>query len=122
MREALLAAEHVPDSLGISRGRGPGVGISLANTDHPLLRAAMDAGVAAGLQVNPDYNSGHQSGIGPLQVTSVNGRRVSAADAFIKPIAGRPNLRVLTSMRVRRVMWQGRRAAGVPLHGDQGTV
>lgn len=122
MREALLAVEHVPDSLGVSRGRGPGVGISLANTNHPLLRAAIDAGVDAGLRANPDYNSGDQSGIGPLQVTSVNGRRVSAADAFIKPIVGRSNLRVLTSMRVRRVMWQGRRAAGVQMDGDQGTV
>lgn len=122
MRKALLAVEHVPGSLGISRGRGPGVGISLANSDHPLIRAALDAGVAAGLHANPDYNSGQQNGIGPLQVTSVNGRRVSAADAFIKPIASRPNLRVLTSMRVQRVLWEGQRALGVQLDSNQGPI
>ena len=122
MRQALLKVEHVPRSLGIYRGRGPGVGISVANTDHPLLRAAMDAGVAAGLKANPDYNSGQQNGIGPLQVTTMNGRRVSVVDAFIKPIAGRTNLRVLTSMQARRVLWQERQAVGVEVLGAQGPM
>jgi choline dehydrogenase len=82
----------------------------------------MDAGVAAGLKANPDYNSGQQNGIGPLQVTTMNGRRVSVVDAFIKPIAGRTNLRVLTSMQARRVLWQERQAVGVEVLGAQGPM
>lgn len=122
MLKALHAVEEVPVSLSLSRGRGPGVKISLADIEHPLLSAAISAGVSVGLQVNEDYNSGDQSGIGPLQVTIADGRRVSAVDAFLKPVRRRANLRVLTSTRVTRILFNGLRALGVETLSPQGRL
>jgi len=122
MQKALHAVEEVPASLSLSRGRGPGVKISLADIEHPLLSAVISAGVSVGLQVNEDYNSGDQSGIGPLQVTIADGRRVSAVDAFLKPVRRRANLRVLTSTRVTRILFNGLRALGVETLSPQGRL
>lgn len=122
MRQALHSVEDVPAYISSTRGQGSGVKISLADVDHPLLRAAVSAGTSVGLQVNADYNSGDQFGIAPLQVTISGGRRVSAADAFLKPARRRTNLRVLTSARVTRVVFQGLRALGVEVLTPQGRL
>jgi choline dehydrogenase-like flavoprotein len=45
--------------------------------------------------------------------TIKNGRRQSAAVAFLKPARGRPNLRVLTDSIVHRVIFDNKRAVGV---------
>lgn len=44
-----------------------------------------------------------------------NHHRVTAADAYLRPARGRPNLTVLTDRRVRTVALDGRRAVGVAL-------
>jgi choline dehydrogenase len=52
-------------------------------------------------------------GYGPVQVTQHDGRRWSAADAFLRPALGRPNLTVRTGTRAIRVRFRGVRATGV---------
>src|SRR5215211_2402456 len=65
-----------------------------------LLRACEEAGIP----YNPDYNGADQDGAGMFQVTQVRGRRWSAADAYLRPALGRPNLEVRTGAHVLGVV------------------
>jgi choline dehydrogenase-like flavoprotein len=67
----------------------------------------------AGYGRNPDYNAETQDGFGYYQVNQKNGRRISAADAYLKPAMRRPNLKVLTNSHVLTVDLDGKRAIGV---------
>src|SRR6185312_13598686 len=80
---------------------------------HRWSRAVVQAAVAAGYPRNDDFNGARQEGVGFYQVTQKRGRRWSAADAYLKPALGRPNLTVLTGAQVTRVLVEGGRATGV---------
>ncbi len=80
---------------------------------HPLSEMYIAAAVARGHPRNPDFNGPRQEGFGYYQVTQKNGRRWSAADAWLKPALGRPNLHVKTGALATRVLFVGRRAIGV---------
>ena len=56
----------------------------------------MRAAQEAGLPYNPDFNGERQEGCGLYQVTQRNGRRCSAAVAYLRPAMARPNLTVRT--------------------------
>ena len=79
----------------------------------PLIEAYTQAAVQAGHTQNRDYNGEEQEGIGPWQMTIRDGRRCSAAVAYLHPVRRRPNLRVLVHALATRVVMQGRRATGV---------
>jgi choline dehydrogenase len=68
---------------------------------------------ACGLQANDDFNGPGQDGVGYYQVTQKAGRRWSAADAYLHPATGRPNLTVFTDALVTGVEIEGGRATGV---------
>src|SRR5262249_22026680 len=63
---------------------------------NPLTHRFIDAAQDSGLKYNKDFNGASQEGVGYLQVTQKNGRRHSAAAAFLKPVLSRPNLAVKT--------------------------
>ena len=94
-----------------------GTGGPLAVTDMRLSRPICDAWVeaaqAAGHAFNPDYNGREQEGVGYFQLTTRNGRRCSAAVAYLRPARRRPNLRIVTRAATRSVILEGRRAVGV---------
>lgn len=77
--------------------------------DLALLEAALDAGYPW----SPDHNAPGPGGIGPYAANRRHGRRVSAADAYLEPARGRPNLTVIGNALVDRVTFAGRRAVGV---------
>jgi len=66
-----------------------------------------------GLPANDDFNGAQQDGSGFYQVTQKDGRRCSAADAYLRPAMARPNLEVKTDTRATKVVVEGGRAAGV---------
>ncbi len=68
---------------------------------------------AAGLPANDDFNGPDQEGVGYYQVTQKAGRRWSAADAYLHPAAGRPNLTIHTDALVTGVEIEAGRATGV---------
>jgi choline dehydrogenase-like flavoprotein len=80
---------------------------------HPWSRAAVQSAVAAGHPRNDDFNGARQEGAGLYQVTQRRGRRWSAADAYLTPALGRPNLTVRTGAQATRVLVEGGRATGV---------
>ncbi len=80
---------------------------------NPLTRAFLAATGELGIANNPDFNGAAQEGAGLYQVTQRNGRRHSAADAYLKPALARSNLTVLTGAHATRVLLEKNRATGV---------
>ena len=66
---------------------------------------------------NLDHNSGNLLGISICQVSALNGRRVTAAGAYLSDIP--PNLTILTDAAVERVLFEGHKAVGVALPGKK---
>ncbi len=95
------------------RGRDGGIPVTDMDWIHPVSEAFIAGCVAAGIPRNPDYNSGDQAGVGYFQRAIRNGRRVSAARAFLKPARARCNLEVRTQARASGIILDGRRAVGV---------
>lgn len=95
------------------RGAGGELHVSLVPERHPINEAVLAAGEAMGLPRRTDFNVQDAAGIGYLQRTIKDGRRVSASKAFLDPIRGRRNLRVLTGVQVDRIVFEGRRAVAV---------
>ena len=80
---------------------------------NPLSHVFVEAAVAAGIARNPDFNGRQQIGAGLYQVTQKAGRRCSAANAYLHPVARRPNLTVMTGALALRILLRGLRAVGV---------
>ena len=68
-----------------------------------------------------DFNDGDQEGFGERQVTIKNGKRWSAAKAYLDPVRRRRNLKILTQAHVNKVLIQDGNATGVEFlqHGEK---
>jgi choline dehydrogenase len=93
-------------------GSGP-LHVSNGRSANPLFRAFVRAGVEAGHTATRDFNGFAQEGFGPYQFTIHDGKRWSAASAYLKPILERPNLTIESHAQVSRIIFEGERAAGV---------
>ena len=93
-------------------GDGP-LAVSNARDQHPLALAFVDAAVQCGYPRNDDFNGRTQEGAGLYQTTTRGGMRCSTAKGYLKPAAGRANLRVVTDALTTRVLFEGRRATGI---------
>ncbi|SEA31911.1 GMC family oxidoreductase [Microbulbifer marinus] len=78
-------------------------------------RAFVRAAQSAGHRLNNDFNASQQNGVGFYQVTQKNGRRCSAAAAYLHPVKNRPNLSVFTRSQAARLLFKGDRVTGVEL-------
>jgi choline dehydrogenase-like flavoprotein len=87
---------------------------------RPLTRRFLEAAERVGIPRINDYNGPEQDGASLAQVTQRNGRRWSAADAYLRPAQRRPNLTVRTGALVERVELEGDRAVGVRLRDRRG--
>ena len=104
------------------RGEDGPLRVSDMVEQHELIDAFIEAGVQCGYERNPDYNGAQQDGFGYYQTTMRNGRRESAAAAFLNPIKSRSNLSILTDIQVEKVLLEGKRAVGVTYRqGDHHT-
>lgn len=113
MRAAFRAIEdHALGDDG-ERGSGGPLHVSVRPGKSPLDRAILEAVHALGVPVRDDINRPDQEGVGPTAVTMRDGRRVSAADAFLHPVRSRPNLTVVTGATIERVLFDNGRATGV---------
>src|SRR5262249_56316745 len=78
-----------------------------------ILDAFRDAANEAGIAPIADFNTGDNEGSCVFHVNQKRGRRWSAARGFLKPVLGRPNLRLETQCLVEGLVFDGTRAAGV---------
>jgi choline dehydrogenase len=95
------------------RGRDGALTVTDIDWRHPLCEAFIDGAVSLGIPRNPDYNGATQEGVSYAQRTIHNGRRVSAATAFLRPAMQRGNLHVRTAAHATAIILDGKRAVGV---------
>ena len=95
------------------RGSGGPLKTQWARTQDPLYEAWIEAGKAIGIPHTPDYNGARQEGIGRSQYTIGNGKRSSAAVAFLRPALRRANLVVEVNGHVTRLLIRGSKATGI---------
>ena len=90
------------------------LGVSLPTSfKTPFVEGFMDACAAIGIPKNSDYNGAKQQGVGIVQSTIKNGKRDSAAAAFLKPVLGRSNLTTITHAQVEKIIINDKKAVGV---------
>ena len=87
--------------------------VSDGRSRNPLFRTFVQAGMEAGHPYTKDFNGYAQAGFGPYQLTIRNGRRWSAASAYLRPIISRPNLTIESHAHTTRILFENRRAVGV---------
>lgn len=91
---------------------GP-LNVSDMRDGNPISDALIEACDQAGIPRYDDLNGKDQEGATWYQVTQKNGARCSAAVAYLHPAMKRPNLQVETGALASRVIFEGKRAAGV---------
>jgi choline dehydrogenase len=78
-----------------------------------ILDAVADAAEEIGIPKTPDFDTGDNEGSCYFPVNQKRGRRWSAARGFLRPVLGRPNLRLETDVQVETVLFEGKRATAV---------
>lgn len=86
---------------------------------HPLSWAFIRAAQEVGIKYNEDFNGAEQEGVGFYQTTTNNGRRWSAAQAFLRDAEVRANLEIMTGVKVEKILFEGRTAVGVQLSSGE---
>ena len=100
---------------GADTWRGTGGPLTVCKTtfEDPLCEAFLDAARDAQYPFTEDYNGENPDGFTRMQATLRNGRRWSAAAAYLRPALKRPNLTVKTKALVQRIDLDGRTARGI---------
>ncbi len=113
---------RVGDGDDTFRGRDGGLTVTDIDWKHPLCEAFIEGVAGLGIPRNPDYNGATQEGVGYFQRALYNGRRVSAARAFLHPAKDRKNLDVRTNAHVSRILFEGKKAVGIRYRRGSNTV
>jgi choline dehydrogenase len=95
------------------RGDSGKLQTSYGTLANPLHAAWLEAGRQAGYPASTDLNGAQQEGFGRFDMTVGDGRRCSAARAYLRPAMRRPNLAVRPHALVERIEFAGRRAVAV---------
>jgi 4-pyridoxate dehydrogenase len=98
-------------------GSGP-LGTQWCRFEDPLTDAWADASREAGWPATTDMNAENGAGLGRPQLTIRNGRRASAANAYLGAALPRRNLTLLTGARAVAVTMRGTRATGIRYHHE----
>jgi choline dehydrogenase len=93
-------------------GSGPLV-LERGKAENPLFGAFFDAVTEAGYLLTDDVNGYRQEGFAKFDRNVYQGRRLSAARAYLHPVLDRPNLKVETLAHATKVLFDGKRATGV---------
>jgi len=113
VRRYFLRSEGNTVLAGEWHGTDGPLGVSNLPSPNRTTLAFVQSCQEFGMPYNPDFNGARQEGAGLYQTTIRGNRRCSAAVAYLRPALARPNLTLVTGALVRRVVFDGRRAAGV---------
>jgi len=94
------------------RGTDGPLHVSRGPRDNPLFEAFVQAGAQAGYQTTGDYNGQQQEGFGPMEQTVWQGRRWSAANAYLRPAMKTGHVTLVQALAEKIVIRDGR-AQGV---------
>jgi 4-pyridoxate dehydrogenase len=93
-------------------GNGP-LKVQMNRYQDPITSAYAEAGKSLGFPYTDDYNAQQQEGFAIHQVTIANGRRCSAAVAYLRPALARGNVTLRVKAHVVRILFEDERAVGV---------
>ena len=110
-------SEHHEAGESATHGVGGGLNVAPPRSPRKLTDLMIGAARERGFPFDPDYNDGDPEGVCLAEVTQKNGRRWSAADAFLKPVADRPNLTIAKRTMAVGLELKGGRVRGVKLAG-----
>jgi choline dehydrogenase-like flavoprotein len=105
--------EDHPLGASATRGTGGPLRVSTTAGGDPLLEDVITAGTRLGWRYAQDLNESDDERLGYATATIRDGRRVSAAAAFLHPVRGRDNLAVDVHALVDQVVVESDRAVGV---------
>jgi choline dehydrogenase len=104
------------------RGVGGPVHIRKPGDPHPIAPAFLEAARQMGFPIIDDVNGPMRPGAGYINMNiAADGSRLSAARAFLRPNLARPNLTLLLSSDVTKIMFDGDRASGVTIVSGEST-
>ncbi|MDR9427070.1 MAG: choline dehydrogenase [Salibaculum sp.] len=96
------------------RGQGGPLHVTRGAGKNPLVQAFIEAGAQAGYERTDDYNGEKQEGFGPFEATIWQGKRWSAASAYLRPAQATGRCDVVSGLAAKLVIEDGR-ATGVAL-------
>lgn len=96
-------------------GRGTTGPLTVGPTNEPneILRACLAGAIEVGFPRATDISGGLEDGFGLVDLNIVDGQRQSAAEAYLAPALGRPNLTVVTGALAHRLLVEGQRCTGI---------
>jgi choline dehydrogenase-like flavoprotein len=98
---------------GETRGAGGPLHVSQNKNRVPLTSKFIDAAGELGVPFRADPSESSAPAISYICANIKNGRRWSAANAFLDPIKSRKNLTIATGIQVSQVLFEGEKAVGV---------
>ncbi|WP_137154376.1 GMC family oxidoreductase N-terminal domain-containing protein [Rhizobium sp. FKL33] len=116
---SFIAMEDFSGEASAYHGKGGPLAVwKPAEEVSPVAEAYMRAGQEIGAPALGDHNGEHLNGVAANSLTIRNGKRVSAAQAYLFPALARPNLTVQGGATVHRLIIEGRRVTGVAVTID----
>ncbi len=109
-------SEHNEDISNAYHGQNGELTVGFAKQfKTPFAHAFVNACKQVGFDLNNDYNGEKIAGAGFFQFNIKDGKRNSAAVAFLKPALLRNNLKVLTQTHVKKIILKNDKAIGVEI-------
>ncbi|HEY3905571.1 MAG TPA: GMC family oxidoreductase N-terminal domain-containing protein [Streptosporangiaceae bacterium] len=118
LRKFFLRTEEVHGHDAELRGTSGPVRLSQATDPHPAARAFYQALTDAGHPRTDDLSGADQEGVAWVDLAIADGERVSAADAYLRPVLHRENLAVRTDCLVTGLHLRRGRCTGVSYRLD----
>jgi len=106
-------AQHQERGSDAWHATGGPLNVSDPTEGHEVSDAVIAACEQAGIPRRADINGEEQEGVTWYQLTVKNGRRCSAAVAYLHPAMKRANLKVETRALATRILFEGKRAVGI---------
>ncbi len=110
--------EKYPRGANEHHGADGELGVQENKQRWEVVEAWKAAAVQFGIPETDDHNKGDNEGVTYFQGTIKNGKRSSAARAFLHPVMDRPNLTVFTQAHAKQIRLDGKRAVGVEFWQD----
>ncbi|GAA5039185.1 FAD-dependent oxidoreductase [Actinopolymorpha pittospori] len=108
-----MRSENAVGHVSTIRGADGPLTVGPPRPPHPVLAALLQAAAEAGHPLATDISGGSEEGFGWTDLNIVDGRRQSAADAYLTPAQGHTNLDIVTDALVHRLHLRSGRCTGV---------